>query len=87
MTGPLLVNLPAASLLTGIPLSTLRKSFMRTPPKNVPSPPPHKRIGRAVYIVADKLESWVLSLPSPEPVKKRGRPTKAEQIAKRNEIT
>lgn len=79
-----LVKIAEASALTGIPVSTLRKSFMRVPPRNTPPAPPHKRIGRAVYIIADKLEGWVMSLPSPEPLKKRGRPTKAEEIARRN---
>jgi hypothetical protein len=79
-----LISVPDAAALTGLPLSTLRKSFMRVRPPNVPAPPPHKRIGRSVYVVADKLQGWVETLPSPEPVRKRGRPTKAEQIAKRD---
>ena len=78
-----LISVPDAAKLVGIPLSTLRKAFMRVRPANVPAPPPHKRIGRAVYVLADKLEGWVASLPEPEPVRKRGRPTKAETIARR----
>jgi hypothetical protein len=80
---PLLISLPEAATISGIPLSTLRKSFMRVRPGNVPAPPPHRRIGRSIYIIAAKLEMWILSLPAPDPIKKRGRPTKAEQIAKR----
>ena len=80
-----LVTVPEAAELTGLPLSTLRKAFMKVRPPNVPAPPPHKRIGRSVYVMADKLEAWIASLPSPEPIRKRGRPTKAEQIARRTE--
>jgi hypothetical protein len=54
---PHLIRLPEASLRSGVPLSTLRKSFMRKPPANVPPPPPHKRIGRSVYVLAEKLEA------------------------------
>jgi hypothetical protein len=82
---PQLIRIEEASEVTGVPVSTLRKSFMRTPPRNVPPPPPHRRIGRSVYILADKLESWVLSLPAPAQVKKRGRPTKAETISRRDQ--
>ena len=78
-----LIRVPEAAKLTGIPLSTMRKTFMRVRPRNVPPPPPPTRIGRAVYIVADKLDGWVNSLPVGEAPKKRGRPTKAEEIARR----
>ena len=81
--GPLLVDVPTAAQLTGLPVSTLRKSFMKVRPANVPPPPPHKRIGHAVYIVADKLQGWVETLSAPEPMRKRGRPTKQEQISRR----
>jgi hypothetical protein len=59
-----LVKLPEAAKITGLPLSLLRKAFMREEkrPRNVPAPPPHKRIGRAIYILADRLPAWVESL-------------------------
>lgn len=75
-----LIKPKEASERTGIPVSTIRKMFMRVRPPNVPPPPPHKRIGRSIYILADKLEAWVESLDAPV---KRGRPTKQEQIARR----
>jgi hypothetical protein len=80
---------PEAARLTGLPRSLLRKSFMREDrrPKNVPPPPPHVRVGRAVYIVADKLAAWVETIGSPLPAagqkRRRGRPTVAERIALR----
>jgi hypothetical protein len=86
-----LVRVPEAARITGLPQSLLRKSFMAEGkrPKNVPSPPPHKRIGRAVYILADRLVEWVEALtqiPTPAPPGvgiRRGRPTIAERIKKR----
>src|ERR1700736_5822257 len=59
-----LVRVPEAARITGLPPSLLRKSFMSEDerPKNVPPPPPHKRIGRAVYIVANELPAWIESL-------------------------
>jgi hypothetical protein len=60
------LRLPEVALLTGLPLSLLRKSFMsdeRRPP-NVPPPPPHKRIGRAIYVVSAELEGWIGNLGS-----------------------
>jgi hypothetical protein len=77
---PHLLKVPEAAALSGIPLSTMRKTFMRERPAHVPPPPPHKRIGRSVYVLSDKLEAWVNSLDAPV---KRGRPTKAEQISRR----
>lgn len=35
-------------------------------PPNVPLPPPHKRIGRAIYVLADRLEEWVTALEEPK---------------------
>ena len=82
-----LIRVPEAARLTGLPQSLLRKSFMREDrrPKNVPPPPPHKRIGRAVYIIAGELPSWLEGLGAPTPIQKRrrGRPTVAERIAMR----
>ena len=56
-------------------------------PKNIPLPPPHRRIGRAIYILADELPQWVRNLGRPAIAtssgKKRGRPTVAERIARR----
>ena len=59
-----LIRVPEAARITGLPRSLLRKSFMSQDkrPKNVPPPPPHKRIGRAVYILANELPAWIESL-------------------------
>ena len=84
-----LIRVPEAARLTGLPQSLMRKSFMREEkrPRNVPAPPPHIHIGRAVYIFADKLPGWVASLGiamvTTAPAKRRGRPTVAERIARR----
>lgn len=82
-----LIRVPEAARLTGLPRSTMRKSFMREDrrPKNVPPPPPHVRVGRAVYILADKLDTWIMSIGAPIAPQKRtrGRPTVAERIALR----
>lgn len=61
---PHLVRISQAAEITGLPASLLRKSFMSEEkrPKNVPSPPPHKRIGRAIYIIAEELPAWIGSL-------------------------
>ena len=84
-----LIRIPEAAKLTGLPSSLLRKSFMREEkrPKNIPPPPPHKRIGRAVYIVADALPGWIDSLGrqpefSHDGKRRRGRPTVAERITR-----
>lgn len=85
-----LIRVPEAARLTGLPQSLLRKSFMREDrrPKNVPPPPPHLRIGRAVYIYAGRIPGWLsdigIALPANAPAKRRrGRPTVAERIALR----
>ena len=86
-----LIRVPEAARIAGVPRSLLRKSFMREEkrPKNIPPPPPHKRIGRAVYIVARELPAWVERLGSAsltnqtEENRRRGRPTVAERIARR----
>jgi predicted DNA-binding transcriptional regulator AlpA len=86
-----LIRVPEAARITGLPRSLLRKSFMSQDkrPKNVPPPPPHKRIGRAVYILANELPAWIESL-GKAPIKmglgerrRRGRPTVAERIMRR----
>jgi hypothetical protein len=84
------VRIPEAAQITGLPASLIRKSFMREEkrPRNVPAPPPHRRIGRAVYILADELAAWVESLgklreaETPEG-RRRGRPTVAERTSRR----
>jgi hypothetical protein len=60
-SGAYLVRLKEAAAITGLPVSLLRKSFMSEDkrPNNVPLPPPHKRIGRAIYILADRLPDWI----------------------------
>lgn len=85
-----LVRIPEAAEITGLPASLLRKSFMREEkrPKNVPPPPPHKRIGRAVYILADALPAWVQNLGvRASEHHRRGRPTVAERILRRQQGT
>lgn len=86
-----LIRVPEAARIIGLPTSLLRKSFMceEKRPRNVPPPPPHKRIGRAVYILAGELPKWIESLGNPftvsggQPRKRRGRPTVAERIINR----
>jgi hypothetical protein len=86
-----LIWIPEAARITGLSPSLLRKSFMceEKRPKNIPPPPPHKRIGRAVYIVAGELPGWIESLGMPfkeigaEEKKRRGRPTVSERIMSR----
>lgn len=80
-----LVRVPEAARIIGLPLSLLRKSFMSEDkrPKNVPPPPPHKRIGRAVYIVANELPAWIESLGEPSVKRRRGRPTVTDRIMRR----
>lgn len=90
-TTPLTVRIPDASVLTGIPKHVLEKSFMQPDkrPRGIPAPPPHVRLGRAIHILVAELPGWVASLagevqPSSAPaVLRRGRPTKAEQVARR----
>jgi hypothetical protein len=84
-----LIRVPEAARITGLPASLIRKSFIceEKRPINVPPPPPHKRVGRSVYIVADKLAGWVESLDDPlvrlGGKRRRGRPTVGERIAHR----
>ena len=86
-----LIRIPEAARITGLPPSLLRKSFMceEKRPKNIPPPPPHRRIGRAVYIVAGDLPGWIESLGvafkaiRTEDKRRRGRPTVAERIMSR----
>lgn len=84
-----LIRVPEAARIIGIPQSLLRKSFMREDrrPANVPTPPPHIHIGRAVYIIADQIPAWLETLGAaqgnPRPTRRRGRPTVAERIAQR----
>jgi hypothetical protein len=85
---PHLIRIPEAARITGLPASLFRKSFMTAEkrPKNIPLPPPHRRIGRAVYILAHQLPAWIESLGNPRvlPEKGRpGRPTVAERIIRR----
>jgi hypothetical protein len=58
------VRVDEAAEITGLPASLIRKSFIAEPkrPRNVPPPPPHMRIGRAVYIIRDQLPTWLASL-------------------------
>lgn len=88
---PYAVSISEASALCGVSLSTMRKSFMDPAkrPKGVPNPPPHVRpTPRRVLVLVDGLPGWVAGLgsiaASPQPARKRGAPTKAERIARRN---
>jgi hypothetical protein len=84
-----LVRVDEAASITGLPASLIRKSFMAEAkrPTNIPAPPPHKRIGRAVYILRDQLAAWVDSIDEPSGPRlgrgRRGRPTVAERIKRR----
>jgi hypothetical protein len=92
-TPPLTVRIPEAVELSGIPEHVFQKSFMRPDrrPRGIPAPPPHVRVGRAIFILTAELPAWVASLgggspPSntvPEAPRRRGRPTKVEQVARR----
>ena len=86
---PLLVRVEEAAAITGLPASLIRKSFIdeRKRPANIPPPPPHKRVGRSVYIIRDQLACWVgrLGEESMETVDerpRRGRPTVGERRAR-----
>jgi hypothetical protein len=87
-----LIRIPEAARITGLPSSTLRKSFMRDEkrPRNIPPPPPHKRIGRAVYIIARELPAWIENIGRASDrtgmgeKRGRGRPTVAERIRRRD---
>jgi hypothetical protein len=61
---PYFVRVEEAAKIAGLPASLIRKTFIAETkrPKNVPSPPPHKRIGRAVYIIRDQLPAWLEAL-------------------------
>jgi hypothetical protein len=90
-----LIRVHEAARITGLPASLLRKSFMSESkrPPNIPPPPPHKRIGRAVYILADQLPAWIESLGRPSETmtlagrRRHGRPTVAERMALRQRET
>lgn len=70
-----------------IPYSTLKKLSM----KGVTGGPPVIRIGDRVHYHVPSFEAWLLQHqqgecklpPAPKPLKKRGRPTKAEAIQRR----
>jgi hypothetical protein len=86
-----LVRVNEAAAITGLPASLIRKSFMTEDKRqaNIPPPPPHKKIGRAVYILRDKLEAWVESIDRPNTIapgrRRRGRPTVVERIELRRQ--
>jgi len=87
-SAPLLVRLPQAAEISGVPLGWLQKSFMEQPPKGAPPRPPHVRVGRAIYVIADRLPEWVASKeanqsPAPPIKRERGRPRKADAVTAR----
>jgi hypothetical protein len=61
---PYFVRVDEAAAITGLPVSLIRKCFIaeKKRPKNVPAPPPHKRIGKAIYIIRDQLPAWAEAL-------------------------
>ncbi len=84
------VRMEEAAAISGLPASLIRKSFIveAKRPANIPPPPPHKRIGRAIYIVRDELDEWAKNIGNqPNHVKndqaRRGRPTVATRIEQR----
>jgi hypothetical protein len=87
-----LVRVNEAAAITGLPASLIRKSFMAEDkrPNGVPPPPPHKRIGRAIYILREKLLDWVESIGRTNTImptgrQRRGRPTVVERIERRRQ--
>ena len=85
---PLLVRVEEAAVITGLPASLIRKSFIdeRKRPANIPAPPPHKRIGRSVYIIRDRLADWIRTLDQGRSEMEdghpgRGRPTVVQRRA------
>lgn len=89
-SGSYLVKVNEAASITGLPASLIRKSFMMEDKRqpNIPPPPPHKRIGRAVYIVRDSLAAWVASIDqidSNVSGRRRRRPTVTERIERRRQ--
>jgi hypothetical protein len=83
------VRVPEAARITGLPASLIRKSFMceEKRQKNIPSPPPHVRIGRSIFILADQLSHWLLCIGSQgaagNSLRKRGRPRLSERMVRR----
>jgi hypothetical protein len=84
---PILISVPQAAEIAGIPKSFLRKCFIdpKKRPRNVPSPPPYIRRGRAISIIAADLLGWVrgLGLGNATDRRRPGRPTVSERIARR----
>lgn len=91
-TTSITVRVPEAAAICGLPPHVLKKSFMcpAKRPKGIPAPPPHVRVGRAIFIFADKLPEWVAGLGGlvvqPAAPAKLGAPTKAQRIAKREAL-
>lgn len=89
---PILVKVQRAAELSGYPKSFIRKTFIceAKRPKNIPPPPPHQHRGRAVYIYAEQLATWVkeveLFIAAQNRKSHRGRPTVAERIARRRQV-
>jgi hypothetical protein len=82
------VRVNEAAEITGLPPSLIRKSFIAEAkrPRNVPAPPPHMRIGRAVYIIRDQLPAWLATLvdgsPKSDPVQPKRRRTATQARVK-----
>jgi len=55
-------------------------------PKNIPLPPPYRRVGCAVYILANELPAWIEGLGKQDVLRekrRRGPPTVDERIKRR----
>jgi hypothetical protein len=91
MSPTIFLRVPEAAAAIGLPTSFVRKTFIRADrrPKNVPPPPPHRKVGRSVYIIAAELPGWAAAIGTPSvteaPTPRRGRPAKAEVIARRQQ--
>lgn len=91
--------LTQAELIAAFPriftTSLLKKSRMKSPPCDGP---PYRRMGRRILYLRSEVEGWLAALPMghapalprhlpPDPLapatRKRGRPTKAEQMMRR----
>lgn len=62
---PVFLRIRDAAAATGLRESFIRRTFLRKRPKNVPPPPPHRRVGRTILIVAEALPEWAAAIGAP----------------------